>query len=819
MKILAAALFLTVLPGVGGAPNAIQVGDRDLQQVIDAAPPHSVIVANSNREIEIARTITIDKPLTLVGINARLQTGLAQTPILSVLAEGVRIRDFRLTGNANSVTQEGRAPLIEVRRSRFVIENGETNNSSKDGVMITPLPEYGDIEHGVVRNITSRDTIRDTVSIAGVGEQGLFVRHVLVENIRSFNSEMRGPVEVSDGSEYITVRDVYAESCYYGVDVQDHGEEEQVNRHVIIDGLHVKKTYMAVRTANHDFGHDGLTIRNVTGSDWPADAEVPFRVRNTSNVLIENVRLHGCPTSPCMRIRNSDNVTLRDISFVDSGHDGTALGVEDSYNVVTDNVETVRTEFPDTALAEPPPNIVIILSDDQSWPHASAYGDVSVRTPAFDRIAEQGVLFNHAFVGVPSCSPSRAAILTGRNQWELGSASNLFGVFSDDLLTYTRLLFDKGYQVAYSEKGYRPGRSDVTWADNPAGDEARDFPSFFENRDKTKPFAYWMGSRNPHRPYEEDSGEKAGIDPAGVKLPPHLPDSPEVRSDVADYYLEIQRFDDEVGEVYDTLERGGVLDNTLVVVTSDNGMPFPRGKTNLYDGGVRVPMAVMWPANIPAGRVLDDFVNTADLAPTFLEAAGIDVPDSMTGKNLLGILESDKQGLVNPAFTRVYLGRERHTGARDENHGYPMRALRNKNYLYIWNIHPNRWPAGNPDEYADIDDGPTKSWLLANPSPTDKDYFQLAMGIRPEHELYDLRKDPGQVKNAAYNPAYKSIRNNMRQELENYLTETGDLHLSGDGKAYEDFPLSTDLDPGLSYVEPTEAYVDELTGEPIGNPE
>ncbi|MCP4454408.1 MAG: hypothetical protein GY809_23375, partial [Planctomycetes bacterium] len=184
-------------------------------------------------------------------------------------------------------------------------------------------------------------------------------------------------------------------------------------------------------------------------------------------------------------------------------------------------------------------------------------------------------------------------------------------------------------------------------------------------------------------------------------------------------------------------------------------------------------------------------------APTFLEAAGIVVPGSMTGKSLLPILESSEQGLVDPTLTQVYLGRERHTGARDENYGYPIRALRNKNYLYIWNIHPDRWPAGNPDGYEDIDGGPTKTWLLANTSPMDKDFFQLSMGIRPEHELYDLRKDPGQVKNAAYNPAYESICKNMRQELENYLTETGDLHMSGNGMAYETFPLSRDLDEGI----------------------
>jgi hypothetical protein len=341
LKTFAAVASLVALLAAEDAPRTIEVGERDLQRVIDAAPPHSTIVANRNDELEISRTITINKPLTLLGLNARLQPGLARTPILSVLAEDVRIRDFHLTGNGGTVTQDdqvSRAPLIVVRRGRFVIENGETNDSAKDGVMITPLPDYGDIEHGVVRNITSRGTIRDTVSIGGAGHLGYFVRHLVVENIRAYDCELRGAVEVSDGSEYIRVRDVYAESCYYGIDIQDHKREGQVNRYIIIDGLHVKDSHFAVRTANRDFGHDGLTIRNVTGTDWPAAAKEPFQVRNTTNVLIDNVRLHNCPVGPCMRIRNSDNVTLRDITFIDGGYDGPSLRVEDANNVLIDGV-------------------------------------------------------------------------------------------------------------------------------------------------------------------------------------------------------------------------------------------------------------------------------------------------------------------------------------------------------------------------------------------------------------------------------------------------------------------------------------------------
>ncbi|MCY4535897.1 MAG: right-handed parallel beta-helix repeat-containing protein, partial [Bryobacterales bacterium] len=233
-----------------------------------------------------------------------------------------------------------RAPLIVVRRGRFRIENGQTNNSAKDGVMITPVPEYGDIEHGVIRNLTARDTIRDVVSIGGQGHEGLYVRHLVVQNIRSYGSMLRGPVEVSDGSEHVTVRDVYAESSMYGVDVQDHSRPGMVNRHIVIDGVQVRGCVTAIRTANRDFGHDGLTIRNVTGDDFRSEGQwSPVHVRNTRNVLVENVRLAGGPQDrPWVYVQNSDNVTVRNVTLVEAGTDGPALVVEDADNALVDNV-------------------------------------------------------------------------------------------------------------------------------------------------------------------------------------------------------------------------------------------------------------------------------------------------------------------------------------------------------------------------------------------------------------------------------------------------------------------------------------------------
>ena len=343
MRVPAIVLFFAST--LGGSPHgsggaAIGIDAARLGEAVSSAAPHSVLVADRDKEVTVSETVVIDRPLTLVGLNMRLAAGLAKTPILSVESEHVRIRDFTLTGNGDSVPQSDRAPLIVVRRGRFVIENGETNNSAKDGVMINPTPEFGDIEHGVVRNLTAKDTIRDVVSISGMGNEGLFVRHLVVENIRSYGSRLRGPVEVSDGSEHITVRDVYAESSFYGVDVQDHGKEGMVNRAILIDGVQVRDCVTAIRTANRDFGHDGLTIRNVSGEAFrPSGRQRSLHVRNTRNVVIENVKIAGGPKDlPWIAIENSDNVALRNVTLTDASQAGPAVVVEDADNALLDNI-------------------------------------------------------------------------------------------------------------------------------------------------------------------------------------------------------------------------------------------------------------------------------------------------------------------------------------------------------------------------------------------------------------------------------------------------------------------------------------------------
>ena len=332
----------------------------------------------------------------------------------------------------------------------------------------------------------------------------------------------------------------------------------------------------------------------------------------------------------------------------------------------------------------------------------------------------RGCLFTHAYAAAPSCTPSRSAILTGQDIWRLGEGGQLFGTLSAEHPVYTDLLREAGYHVGYMDKGWAPGDFKAGGrVSDPTGARFKSFQEFIEKAPEGKPWCFWFGSRDPHRGYQKGSGVKSGMDPAKVRLPDIFPDTPEVRSDFCDYFFEIQRFDQQVGEMLKWIKQAGQLDNTLVVITSDNGMPFPRAKANLYDLGSRMPLAIRWPGRVPGGRKVDDFVNLTDLAPTFLEAAGVTPPDEMTGRSLLALLESTESGIVEPGRDAVFTGRERHAWCRIDGTGYPARMIRTRDFLYIRNYEPDRWPAGdfrmvtNEGHYGDIDASPTKDVMLA----------------------------------------------------------------------------------------------------------
>lgn len=439
------------------------------------------------------------------------------------------------------------------------------------------------------------------------------------------------------------------------------------------------------------------------------------------------------------------------------------------------------------------PNIILCMADDWGWPHSPLYGDKVVKTPTFDSIAANGILFNSAFATAPSCTPSRNSVLTGQYHWRLGPGGNLWSQFPEDPETYPNILEDNGYFVGSYRKAFGPGKDRRRPV---AGETFKSVSDFFQNRPKIKPFCFWFGSSDPHRGYKWQSGINSGMKLEDVQVPSCLPDSKEIRIDICDYYWEIQRFDFEVGQTLKIIEEMGELDNTIVVITGDNGWPFPRGKSNLYDLGVHVPLAIQWGNKIKKGRVVDDFVSLADLAPTFLESAGIMPLDVMTGRSLMNIFESDKSGTVDPSRDHVLTGKERHTPAQ-ANHmgGTPMRAIRNRNYLYIHNFRPDRWPAGNPDtsmrgpSLSDIDNSPTKKYIVDHKNdPKLKKYYELCCGKRPADELYDLSKDPHQLINVASNPEYKEILKRLKDQLMKELRETEDPRSVGKGDSFDKYP-------------------------------
>ncbi len=444
------------------------------------------------------------------------------------------------------------------------------------------------------------------------------------------------------------------------------------------------------------------------------------------------------------------------------------------------------------------PNILLCISDDQSGLHVGAMGDPIVRTPAFDRVAERGVLFTDAHCDAPSCGPSRSALLTGQSIWRLEEAGNIHSTLPSKFRTYTETLERAGYRTGRTSKGWGPGRlAPGGRKRNPAGDPFESFASFLKDQPGSEPFCFWLGSRDPHRPYEPRSGAKSGKDPARVVLPPHLPDDPVVRHDILDYYVEIERFDRKVGRALDLLEANGQAENTIVVVTSDHGMPFPRAKATLYDYGTRVPLAIRWPSVVQGGRTVQDLVSLSDLAPTFLEAGGAAADPSITGRSLLPVLASGRSGRVDPSRDAAFSAMERHDGCRRGGKGYPCRAIRTATHLYIRNFAPTRWPAGSPDAkdcarsipYGEVAPSPTKNFMMQNRSdPVIDGLAELAFGTRPEHELYDLRDDPGQLRNIAASPAVADTLGDLRERLMARLAATGDPRALGELAPWDHYP-------------------------------
>jgi arylsulfatase A-like enzyme len=446
--------------------------------------------------------------------------------------------------------------------------------------------------------------------------------------------------------------------------------------------------------------------------------------------------------------------------------------------------------------ADQRPNILFCIADDWGWPHASAYGEPVLLTPNFDRIAEEGALYEHAYVSSPSCTPSRNAILTGQFHWRLKEGGNLWSTLRPEYPVYPMLLQDAGYAVGHWRKSWGPGDyKRLGRIEHPAGPRFGGFPQFLEAKSDDQPFCFWLGASDPHRPYQLDSGEQSGMDLSKIRVPDVFPDTDVSRGDIADYFYEVQRFDRDVGEALDLLQERGELENTIVVMTGDHGWPFPRGKTQLYDLGARVPLAIRWPGKIKPGQTEADFVSLTDLAPTFLEAAGLQPPASMTGQSLV----SSFSGAEHRDY--VLTGRDRHTPSQmaPEKEGYPMRAIRTDDWLYIYNFRPDLWPMGQPypdkaniawQWFSDCDGGPIKNQMILEKWRSDEweQLYQLTFGQRPQEELYYVPDDPYQMKNLADEPAHQGTKNTLRAKLFAGLARTGDPRVVGGEEIFTSFP-------------------------------
>lgn len=475
--------------------------------------------------------------------------------------------------------------------------------------------------------------------------------------------------------------------------------------------------------------------------------------------------------------------------------------------------------FPVHATEARRPNILLVIADDWGCGDAGAYGRTWIRTPAFDRLAREGLRFDNAYTPNAKCAPSRASILTGRNSWQLKEAGNHCGFFPLEFRTYPEVLETHGYFVGMTGKGWAPGTArdadgkprpltgrafDQRRAPRPTtgidvNDYAANFSEFLDAAPDDAPWCFWLGSREPHRGYEAGSGvAKAGKQPADIeRVPAYWPDNPVVRNDMLDYAVEVEHFDQHLGRVLEDLETRGQLDHTLIVVTSDNGRPFPREKGNLYEAANHLPFAVMWKNGILSpGRVVRDYVSFVDLAPTFIDVAGIPWPETgmapTSGISLTDVFRSGKTDTIQPGRDHVVLGQERHDVGRPYDQGYPIRSIISDDWLYTRNFTPDRWPAGNPETgYLNTDGSPTKTDILtANRAKPGDPRWRMCFGKRPAEELFDLKNDPDCVNNLAGESAHEERRATLEARLLTKLRQQGDPRLSGNGEVFDHYPYA-----------------------------
>jgi N-sulfoglucosamine sulfohydrolase len=438
-----------------------------------------------------------------------------------------------------------------------------------------------------------------------------------------------------------------------------------------------------------------------------------------------------------------------------------------------------------TAAPASKPNILFVLSDDHSYPFLSCYGDPNVRTPAIDQLAAEGMKFHRLFTVAPQCVPSRAGYLTGRSA-VAARMTRFSSPLPRDEITFPEILREKaGYYTGICGRSYHLDGSGAnsgatnlrlitehgmrtfekrvdylrTGSDPQAIEQMREF---LDQKPKDKPFCLWLNFSDPHHPWTPPAADRP--DPASLKLPPHWPDLPGLREQLADYCGEVNRVDRSMKAVLDLLAERGFARDTIVVFAGDNGAALPHGKGSLYDPGCNVPLVIRWPGVVKPGGDSRSLISGEDIAPTLLAAAGLAPGPKMSGRNFLPLLKGETYTPRKHLFTE----RGPHGTApvtlqmRSSSNDF-SRSARSDRYKFIYNCTP--WVP-----YSPVDSASGAGWTQMT---TANEQGKLAAGLRttyftsprPVYELYDLAADPSELNNLSGQPAMHTVELELRTAL------------------------------------------------------
>lgn len=412
--------------------------------------------------------------------------------------------------------------------------------------------------------------------------------------------------------------------------------------------------------------------------------------------------------------------------------------------------------------AEERPNFVLIIADDVSDNDLGCYGNPTIETPNIDRLAAEGLAFDRAYLTCSSCSPTRCSLITGRYPHNTG-APELHLPLPAGQFMFPQALREAGYYTVLAGKNHMGGEvkaafDKVTGPAGPGGE--LDWVKHLQERPRDQPFFMWYAAVDAHRDWQMNQREPH-YDPAAMRVPPYLVDGPITRQDLAEHAHEISRLDFFVGKVVGELERQGVAENTCVVFMADNGRPFPRCKTRLYDSGVKTPLVVWRPGAVKPART-DSLVSTIDLAPTVLELAGLPIDERVQGVSLAPILAKPQAVVRDYAFSE----HNWHVGAAHE------RSVRQGDWLYIRNNLPEL-------QSVCAESGPVfpagkELWEAHEAGTLSDDQQDVFLQPRPADELYNVKTDPHQLHNLATDEAYEKKLAKLKHVLARWTEETGD---------------------------------------------